>query len=68
MEIVSTRGVQLEVLAEFKAKRSSWVILNGNEPVPQQAEIDRALDLAAQSSRYAVEHTVVCSLAANNWH
>lgn len=61
-EIVAVHSVQLEVLAGFKAKRSSWVVFNGNERIPNQQEIDVALDFAARSARYAVEHQVVDSL------
>jgi hypothetical protein len=65
-ELVAVHSLQLYVLAQEKSYLTSWILINGNERVPSQNEITNALDVAAQSARYAVEHIVVDSIYFTN--
>jgi hypothetical protein len=57
--LVAVHNLQLELLDDVRELSQTFVVMNGNEAVPQQHEVDEAVDMATHAARYAVGHIFV---------
>jgi hypothetical protein len=65
-ELITVHSLQLHVLAQEMVTFDILDPHHGNERIPSQIEIMNALNVAAHSARYAVEHIVVDSIYYTN--
>jgi hypothetical protein len=59
--LAGAHNLTLELPDEVRTLRLAFVVINGNEAVPQQDAINNAVHVATLAARYAAEHIVVAS-------